>query len=360
MFHRFVYVLLIALSINLSAKTILFDLTKEELAGNADWTIGESPQWIGAYSEFGKALRNEGYTTNTLYGSTITSSDLANVSVFVIPEPQNKFTNSEVTAVVDFVKSGGGVFLIADHKSSDRNNNGDDSPTIYNLWAPQYFGIRFDNESNSSSTATNFTQAPIVYIEDPRTAITNGVNSIGEWAACTITPSSNAQAHIWIDSSHKKEAVVSSTYGNGRIAAIGDSSPFDDGKGNSGNDLYDGWNQYNDSQLAVNIVKWLAKDSNGMSDNQNEVPANIDIICYPNPTSGRLHIRASKYEDRTASISLFDLNGRLITCYKASFPTTIDLRKGYNLILKDGVYILKINIDKKVKVFTFLLYKDMN
>jgi hypothetical protein len=360
LFKRLVLVLLVILSINLYAKTILFDLTKDELAGNADWTIGENPTWIGAYSEFGKALRNEGYTTKTLYGSTITSSDLSSVSVFVIPEPQNKFTSSEISAVVDFVNNGGGVFLIADHKSSDRNNNGYDSPMIYNLWTPQYFDIEFDNKSNSSSTATNFSQHPITYIETPRTAITEGISSIGEWAACTITPYSKAQAHIWIDSSHQKEAVVSSTYGNGRIVAIGDSSPFDDGKGNSGNDLYDGWDEYDDAKLAVNIIKWLAKDSNGMKDNQNALPANMEISLFPNPTSGRLSIRANGYEDKMISMSLFDVSGRLITTFRECLPTNVDLRKGCKSSLKDGVYILKINIDKKTKVFTFLLYKDLN
>ena len=360
MFHRLVFVLIIIFCINLSAKTVLFDLTKEELAGNADWTIGENPNWIGAYSEFGKALRNEGYTTKTLYGSTITPSDLKSISVFIIPEPQNKFTSSEITAVVDFVNNGGGVFLIADHKSSDRNNNGYDSPMIYNLWVPQYFDLEFDNKSNSSSTATNFSQHPITYIEDPRTPITNSINSIGEWAACTITPYAKAQAHIWIDSSHQKEAVVSSTYGNGRIVAIGDSSPFDDGTGNSGNDLYDGWNEYDDARLAVNIVKWLAKDSNGIKDRQNGVPANKEISFYPNPTSGRLCIRADGYEEKIASMSLFDINGRLITSFKECLPTNIDLRKGCKSSLKDGVYLLKIDIDKKTKVFTFLLYKDLN
>ncbi len=53
---------------------------------------------------------------------------------------------------------------------------------------------------------------------------------------------------------------ATSTFGSGRVAFWGDSSPIDDGTGQSGNTLYDGWNDTagTDAALALNATEWLA------------------------------------------------------------------------------------------------------
>ncbi|MEA5365897.1 hypothetical protein VA596_40670 [Amycolatopsis sp., V23-08] len=87
---------------------ILFDNTKAETAGNADWIVGTSqpdptgqnsaPQketdWTGALSAWGVALQKTGqYSLKTLpSGNTITygtsnALDLKNFDEFVLPEP---------------------------------------------------------------------------------------------------------------------------------------------------------------------------------------------------------------------------------------------------------------------------------
>jgi hypothetical protein len=55
-------------------------------------------------------------------------------------------------------------------------------------------------------------------------------------------------------------AFATSTYGSGRVAFWGDSSPMDDGTGQSGNTLYDGWDDPagTDATLALNATEWLA------------------------------------------------------------------------------------------------------
>ncbi len=232
--------------------TIAFDLTKSENAGNADWVIGTSPNWTGAYSDFGTALRTLGYTTQTLTGSSITASVLANVDVLVLPEPQDPFTTSERNAILSFVQNGGGLFLIADHDGSDRNNNGWDSRRVYNesLLTASTYGISFD--------ANSIYADPTTLIENPQTQITSGITQAGMYAGCSITPSGNAVTRIWLRNLNE-EGLVTNTYGLGRIAAYGDSSPFDDGTGNSGNDLHDGWHEYHNAQLGINVVQWLAQ-----------------------------------------------------------------------------------------------------
>lgn len=53
---------------------------------------------------------------------------------------------------------------------------------------------------------------------------------------------------------------VTSAFGKGRVAFWGDSSPIDDGTGQSGNTLYDGWNDSGatNAALALNATAWLA------------------------------------------------------------------------------------------------------
>jgi len=52
---------------------------------------------------------------------------------------------------------------------------------------------------------------------------------------------------------------ATSTYGNGRVYVVTDSSPMDDGTGGSGNTLYVGWSLYSHSILFLNASLWLAK-----------------------------------------------------------------------------------------------------
>ena len=132
---------------------VLFDNTKAETAGNADWVISTSQpdplaqnanptsesSWTGALSAWGVALQKTGdYSLKTLpSGNTITygtsnALDLSNFDEFVIDEPNVLLSAAEKTAVMTFVQNGGGLFLISDHNGSDRNNDGYDSPAVIN------------------------------------------------------------------------------------------------------------------------------------------------------------------------------------------------------------------------------------
>ena len=226
---------------------VLFDDTKDETAGNADWVID------GAYSDWADALRNEGYIVESLDSGSITSDVLSGVNVFVIPEPQDEFTTSEITAIKTFVNNGGGLVLIADHSGSDRNNNGHDSPHIYdNNFGVSDFGFTFNLDQFSEDPISNVNHT--IYPQ-----LTDGVNQIGIWAgsSISITDSQKAKGVIFTNDG-SKVVVVGAEVGSGRVAAIGDSSPFDDGTGHPGNHLYDGWNEYDDSKLGVDMVKWCA------------------------------------------------------------------------------------------------------
>jgi len=149
------------LSSVVTPKRFLFDATKAETAGNADWVISENTSgtplrypnplqstvtattaenyWRGALSSWGIALVKAGHSVETLapgasitYGNTSNPQDLSNYDVYVVDEPNTLFTAAQKTAIMNFVKNGGGLFMISDHDVSDRNNDGKDSPAIWN------------------------------------------------------------------------------------------------------------------------------------------------------------------------------------------------------------------------------------
>ncbi len=129
---------------------VLFDNAHAETAGNADWIISTSqpdplaqnanPQvetdWTGGLSSWGVALQRTGRyslktNTSTLtYGNTANALDLSHFNALILPEPNTLFTSSEKTAILNFVSNGGGLFMIADHNGSDRNNDGNDHCTF--------------------------------------------------------------------------------------------------------------------------------------------------------------------------------------------------------------------------------------
>ncbi|MEV7347136.1 hydrolase [Streptomyces sp. NPDC093544] len=276
---------------------ILFDNTKSETAGNADWIIGTSQpdplgqdstpsaetDWTGAISAWGVALQKTGnYSLKTLpSGSTITygttaATDLQNFDTFVLPEPNVLLSTAEKTAVMKFVQNGGGLFLISDHTGSDRNNDGEDSVEIIN-----------DLMSNNSVDSTNpfgFTVDTLtVGTEDPRAIssttdpVLNGSfgkvtgSIIRSGTTATLSPTSNSAVKGLLYrsgySGNTGAFFATSTFGSGRVAFWGDSSPIDDGTGQSGNTLYDGWNDTagTNAALALNATEWLAgtSDSGG-------------------------------------------------------------------------------------------------
>lgn len=277
-------------------KKFLFDATKAETAGNADWVIDQdaSPQriptplqstitaatpetyWTGAISAWGIALAKQGHTVETLpsgasisYGNAANPQDLSNYHVFVINEPNIRFTATEKTAILNFVSNGGGLFMVSDHTISDRNNDGWDSPAIWNDLMTNNGAV--NNPFGISINLTNISQlSSNVLSGNPTNPILHGSQGnvtqldFHNGATLTINPAANAtvQGLIWTNGSVQNNANLmsaSSTYGTGRVYVVTDSSPVDDGTGAAGNNLFVGWSLYSHTALFMNASHWLAK-----------------------------------------------------------------------------------------------------
>ena len=283
-----------------TVKKFLFDATKAETAGNADWVIDEdgsgssyTPQriptpgqstvtsttpetyWTGALSSWGIALVKLGQTVETLpsggsitYGNVSNPQDLSNYNVFVVDEPNIVFTMSEKQAILNFVNNGGGLFMVSDHTGSDRNGDGWDSPAIWNDLMTNNgtvsnpFGFAVDL-TNISEVSTN------VLSGNPSNVLLHGTQgnvtqlSFNNGATLTLNSAANpsVQGLVWQNSytqSTTHGMSASATYGAGRVFIVTDSSPVDDGSGAPGNTLYIGWSLYSHTQLFMNASLWLA------------------------------------------------------------------------------------------------------
>ncbi len=233
---------------------VLFDNAHAQTAGNADWTI------YGGYSEFADVVKSLGFKVESheKADGPITYELLKNYVAFVIPEPNRRFRDDEVKAILKYIKNGGGVFFIGDHAGADRDHDGWDAVKIFNVFVPE---LGFYFAKKTVSQAPN--RGPIV-----NCPITKGVKAVGGWGATwiEITDPKIAKAAIYFKFNKKGEKpyVVYGTYGKGRFVAIGDSSPFDDGKGAPGNHLHDNWDDFDHPQLAKNVILWLAGQKNAV------------------------------------------------------------------------------------------------
>lgn len=290
---------------------VLFDATKAQMAGNADWVIDAdtfnigtgtggkmtagsgsdaNPQrlptpaqtgitastsetyWKGAISAWGVALVKRGFSVETLpvggritYGDSTNPQDLSNYGIYIIPEPNIVFTTAEKQAIIRFVQDGGGLFMGGNHSGSDRNNDGLDPVEVFNDFATNNglasnpFGILWNTGTSYSVTTSTVSTAA----DDP--LIRGAAGTVAQMqynAGSTMTVSGPARGVIWRTSSRSSGDVMfaASTYGAGRIVACGDSSPFDDGTGDTGDTLYNGWSAEvngDHGELAINACLWL-------------------------------------------------------------------------------------------------------
>ena len=378
------YILLVLFfSFNLwNSQKILFDNTKAEMAGNADWTIdsdGNSTQktptpaqstitastpesfWRGALSAWGIDLvkGNPSYILEILptsgkitYGDNTNSQDLSNYKVYVVNEPNTKFTTAESNAIVNFVKNGGGLFMISDHTISDRNGDGWDSPAIWNdllsnnTVMSNPFGITFDLK-NISGTFTNIANLPTNTILHGNAGNPTQIQ-LSNGTTMTLNTAKNASVQGLMFTSGTSGStnvlVSTATYGAGKVVALGDSSIPDDGTGNAGNVLYNGYTgdaNGNHKPLLLNAITWLATPGN-LAVSQNTLS---EMTFYPNPTKDFLNFNGGS--GKNIAFSVADTSGRIV--FKSvTKGNQIDVRN-----LSKGIYLLILNTENQTKTIRF-------
>ncbi|WP_053217559.1 DUF5689 domain-containing protein [Virgibacillus senegalensis] len=297
---------------------VLFDNTHGQTAGAADWVIN------GAFSDFGEAIAGEGYYVEELRQTTpITYEDLADYQVFVIPEANIPFKDSEQAAILQFVENGGSVFYIADHYNADRNLNRWDSGEIFNGyrrgafdnptkgfeedevaseamqgvsssdWLADHFGVRFRFNAIGDGVAED------IVAPSDSFGITQGVEGVAFHAGATIAVTDPAKAKglvyvpegvsswgpavdqgVYNGGGRDEGAFVAiSKAGQGKAAFIGDSSPVEDSspiylREDTGRTktTYDGFEEADDGVLLTNLINWLAEQEDYADFNEQDIP----------------------------------------------------------------------------------------
>jgi hypothetical protein len=244
--------------------------------------------WMGAYSSWGIELVRAGHWVETItrygritYGDCDHDQDLSFYDVLVIPEPQMVYSQDEIDAIINFVFDGGALFLIGNHCGSDRNGSGADSSVVFKLMdTAGHFGIEFetydgclDPEPPPECAACSWTELRNTnFVPDADDPFIHGpygeVEAIKFNAATSIImhPENNqtVRGHAWRNDAAGQGladvTVASAYFGEGRVAAIGDSAPADDGTGDPDCNLHNSWDYptSNNDILFMNISDWLS------------------------------------------------------------------------------------------------------
>ncbi len=360
MFRIFIGAILVILGLNLQqtafARKFLFDATKAEMASNADWVIdadtqtgGQSnPQriptpaqsgitastpetyWSGAISSWGVELVKRGHIIETLpisgaitYGSRSNVQDLSNYDVFVVVEPNSSFSTTEKSAIINFVAAGGSLFMVADHNGSDRNNDGIDSPHAWNdLMSTNSvqanpFGMLFNLNSYSYDSYVMDTAVSDSIIRGAAGTVTQFNFDAGTTLTISTTNNPTVRGAVWYSSRDNWNVMVAyAQYGRGKVVGIGDSSPCDDGTGDTGDQLYYGWTDAsgNHGKLFTNASLWLAATNfTGIDETVEPMVTTFSLAQnYPNPFNNATEIPFSLRKPGLIKLSIFDANGRLV------------------------------------------------
>ena len=373
-------------NVSLAQVKILFDATKAESAGNADWVVDanthniywnptaqigsgseSNPQrvpapaqsgitastpetyWTGGLSNWGVDCAKQGYTVETLpvggsitYGNSSNAQDLSNYNVFIVCEPNLLFSTAESNAILSYVQAGGSLFMISDHDQSDRNGDGYDSPTIWNdLLSHGNTGITF-NLNWFSETSTAVVSSGSDSISTGRYGTVSQVLwTDGTDMTLNTTVNPNVHGVVFRNgytNNLSKVMFAYARYGTGKIAAIGDSSPSDDGTGDPNDNLYNGYTQDangNHQKLLMNATIWLANSGipsgieSPANDDAMELHTSNDRLIIENPASGAKIFRiidisgkvvyTGKAEQGISEISLSTLPSGTYIFYSDSF-----------------------------------------
>lgn len=345
---------------------ILFDASQAEMAGNADWVIdantynigfsssgaavagtgneanpainpspaqsgisASTPEtyWSGALSSWAIDLVKLGYQVETLpyngtisFGNASNAQDLGNYKVFIVCEPNIRFTSSEKTALINFVQNGGGLFMIADHDQSDRNGDGWDAPAIWNdlvnnnTVQANPFGLQFDLV-DISETSYNYSATANDTITNGVTGTVYGVKySNGAMITRDTAANASAKGILYEGGALQDQDSIllgCANYGNGRVAAFGDSSPCDDGTGDVNDNLYYGYTDLSGyhRKLLLNTTIWLAGNYSSFATSVQAIEKEENFLLYPNPAGKNVKI---KHAEAVAVLQVYDLQGRLL------------------------------------------------
>ena len=140
-------------------------------------------------------------------------------------------------------------------------------------------------------------------------------------------------------------------YGNGKVAAIGDSSPCDDGTGASGESLYNGYTGdvgQEHRYLLMNATIWLAAHK-AKSTTEIDSPKEQDFKLYPNPViDGKLNISYFGSDFVPSNVQIMDLTGKMVQSIELN--NKVSGLQSLNIsMLRSGAYLCRFYNGKDIQ-----------
>jgi hypothetical protein len=214
------------------------------------------------------------------------------------------------------------------------------------------FGITYDLMNFSESSSNVAVNANDSCLHGPMGNCTQVKWSNGTSMTLDPTKNSTVKASVYqtaAGSTHGNTQVMfaQALYGKGKVAAMGDSSPPDDGTGDPNDALYNGYftdAAGNHQILIMNATIWLATNNGGPLGLHSELPSVSDLSFFPNPTQDVANLRFHLNSSEQISISVCDLVGREVK--KINDSQLQAGENGFTFSVSDlpaGVYIYKIN-----------------
>jgi uncharacterized membrane protein len=210
------------------------------------------------YSDLYRHLTKIGETVEILKKGPITAEALNGYNVLVISFPQKKFQTEEINCIVDFVKKGGGIFLVGEEWNFNNFKNNLNSIS-------KRFNITFNSDEildpknrvldspnrigDYYFTLRNFSDHPVV----------EGLEEFVIYGGCSLKL--NGEANVIVKGSeycYSSEGyykagefppvLATLQSGKGKVVCLGDGSLLRDSFINEGNN----------KELTLNIINWLS------------------------------------------------------------------------------------------------------
>jgi hypothetical protein len=367
-------------------KVILFDHAHDQDAGSdGNWRIDNNypfplpvhptseSDWSGQLSTWAYELYLAGHTlrSNT---TSLDVSQLSDVDLLVIVEPQIPFTTEEISAVAQFVHDGGSLFVVANHNGSDRNGNGWDSASIFGGYSVPHintpigadvetfcgakFGLHFhvngESDNSISGTFTNVDTDPgNPIIHGPAGDVSAVIYHVGN--VMSLWPDANPDlwevaGHIWKDGDTGNPDVniaAWSRYGSGKVVGFGDSSCCADGTGSEPH--ANNWTEpgSDNREFFMNATWWLLSAETAVGENDFPGIPGLDLHAWPNPFNPTCHIRFNLPTETTAAIDILDLRGQRVRTLMTgrlaagTHDATWNGQDSHGRSLPSGVYLVR-------------------
>lgn len=277
-------------------KKILFDHTRHEEAGtSAEWVICSASEpnptpanptvetdWNGGISAWAFDLHQAGYAVQSLpptgrvtYGDATNTQDLSNYAAYIIDEPYLLFTATEKQAILSYLQHGGGLFVVGNHQGAKRysGTGGTDAYTVFNdlvsVNGTNPYGFTFvpghgpgDSLANTTSTAFSTSSSSAAQAIVHGTFGSLGLMDFHSYAYLTPNTAQNPNVQEILHTQVSGDTgsfIVTCTVGSGRVVAISDSAPADDGTTTtSGKSLYVSWSANSNRAFFLNATAYLA------------------------------------------------------------------------------------------------------